>query len=196
MVKAMYNLWTKEKKNILFFSFELSRELLKRRIDSITAGAPYTKFRRGLVTLPERRRFTLNVSRQNKLGNWWEIITNENTDPSAAGGPNRLEYVYSKIMQLKPDIVAVDGFYLMKGSGDADWERMASLTRGFHQVMQSTGVCGWATTQLKKTSDEKNPKLKDLSYSWTFAQDADVVFLLSRDQEMTLNHEAALTYLI
>lgn len=135
----------------------------------------------------------MRLLRNQRQKNYFQIITTENCDPTSKGGPGRLDYLYSTILRRKPQIVGVDGFYLMQGIGDSDWERMASLTRGFHAVTQATGVCGWGTTQLTKTSDEKNPKLRDLSYSWTFAQDTDGAFLLSRPDDMRLSGEIAMT---
>ena len=169
--------------NIMLFSYELSKKLLLRRMDSITAKVPYKLFRRGLMTSEERKHFSRSLGFLAKRKNFFEIITTENCDPFSKVGPYQLEFVYSKIKHFKPDIVAIDGFYLMQGKGKADWERMAYLSRGFHSITQATGVAGWATTQLTKTSDEKNPRLRDLSYSWAFAQDTDGVFLLSKGED-------------
>lgn len=192
LLKTLYNLWL-EGCDILLFSFELSKKLIQRRLDSIVAEVQYSKFRRGLLTDAELRSYSLRMLRNQKNSNYFQIITTENCDPTAKTGPGRLDYLYSTILRRKPQIVGVDGFYLMQGIGDSDWERMASLTRGFHAVTQATGVCGWGTTQLTKTSDEKNPKLRDLSYSWTFAQDTDGAFLLSRPDDMRLSGEIAMT---
>jgi len=192
MLKTMYELW-KMGLNILFVSLELSEKLLRRRLDSLVAGIKYSKFRRGLLTPEERKSFMFKLYKNKRRENFFEIVTSENSDPTSGNTVGKLDFIYSKVRQHKPDIVAVDGFYLMAGKGDSDWERMASLTRGFHHLTQATGVCGWATTQLTKTSDEKNPKLRDLSYSWTFAQDSDGVFLLSRPEDMRLAGEVAVT---
>jgi replicative DNA helicase len=182
LLKTLYNLW-RSGLNILLFSFELSRKLIMRRLDAIVAQIQYNRFRRGLLTDDEWRLFQRRLMFNSKLPSFFEVLTAEASDPTAkVGGPGRLDYVYGKIRQYNPDIVGIDGFYLMHGVGNSDWERMASLTRGFHGVTQATGVNGWATTQLTKTSDEKNPKIRDLSFSWTFAQDTDGAFLLSRPE--------------
>lgn len=182
LLKTLYTLWFKEHLNVLLFSFELNRKLITRRLDSIVAGVRYNLFRRGLLTPDEMRHFQKQLLRLKQVPSFFEILTTEQCDPMAKTSPARLDYVYGKILQLKPDIVGIDGFYLMHGIGDSDWTRMAYLTRGFHGITQATGVNGWATTQLTKTSDDKNPKLRDLSFSWTFAQDTDGAFLLSRPE--------------
>lgn len=182
LLKTLYNLWTKEDLNILLFSYELGRKLISRRIDSIVAEVAYGNFRRGILTDDEYSRFTKRLLRNSRRENYFQILTTEASDPTAKTGPRKLDFVYSKILQEKPDIVGIDGMYLMSGDGKTDWERIASITRGFHAVTQATGVNAWATTQLTKTSDEKNPKLRDLSFSWTFAQDTDGAFLLSRPE--------------
>lgn len=178
LLKTLYNLWTKERLNILLFSFELSRKLIDRRLDSIVARIPYGRFRRGMLTHEEIIRFQRRLLKNARIPSFWKILTLE----SAGNDSGRLDFVYSKIMQYKPDIVGIDGFYLMGGIGESAWERIAYLTRGFHSITQATGVNGWGTTQLGKTSDDKNPKLRDLSFSWTFAQDTDGAFLLSRPE--------------
>lgn len=182
LLKTLYNLWTKEDLNILLFSYELGNKLITRRIDSIVAAVEYGRFRRGILTDEEYSCFTKRLLRNSRRKNYFQILTTESSDPTAKTGPRKLDYVYGKILQEKPDIVGIDGMYLMSGDGKTDWERIASLTRGFHAVTQATGVNAWATTQLTKTSDEKNPKLRDLSFSWTFAQDTDGAFLLSRPE--------------
>lgn len=192
LLKLLYNLW-QDDLNILLFSFELSEKLINRRIDSIVAGVRYSKFRRGLISEMEKRRFWHRLQRNAKRKNWMQVLTTENCDPLSKTGPARLEYVYSKIMQYKPHIVAIDGFYLMNGKGDAEWEKMAYLSRGMHGITQATGVAGWATSQLTKTSDDKTPRLRDLSFSWTFAQDTDGVVLLSRPEDMRAAHETSVT---
>lgn len=192
LLKTLYNLWL-DGEDILLFSFELSKKLILRRLDSIVAEVQYSKFRRGLLTFDEERKFERALLRNAQRKNFFQIITNEDCDPLSKTGPGRLDFVYATIMRRKPRLVGVDGFYLMRGQGQADWEKIASLTRGFHNITQATGVCGWGTTQLTKTSDEKNPKLRDLSYSWTFAQDTDGAFLLSRPDDMRLSNEIAMT---
>jgi replicative DNA helicase len=192
LLKTLRNLWL-DGWDVLLFSYELSKELIERRLDSIAAGVRYSKFRRGLLTEDEIKAYTYKLLEQQKRKNYFQIITTQNSVIPRGGGAGRLDYIYSTIMRRKPQIVAIDGMYLMSGVGDSDWERMASLTRGFHAITQATGVCGWGTTQLNKTSDEKNPKLRDLAYSWAFAQDTDGAFLLSRPDDMRLSGEIAMT---
>lgn len=184
LLKTLLNLWMKEHLNIVLFSYELSKKLLCRRLDSIVAGVPYNRFRRGILTAEEQRRFEMRLLKLRKTPAFFEIITPESCNPldKSANNPARLDFLYNTLLRQRPHIVGVDGFYLMDGQGDTDWSRMAYLTRGFHAVTQATGITGWATTQLTKTSDEKNPKLRDLSFSWTFAQDTDGAFLLSRPE--------------
>ncbi len=182
LLKTLYTLWVKENLNILVFSYELPKSLMQRRLDCIIAGVEYKLFRRGMLTEEQFKMFSRKLGMLSRKRNYFKILTTENSDPFSKIGPNRLEYVYSKIKQLKPDVVAIDGFYLMDAPGDG-WEKMAYLSRRYHAITQATGVYSWATTQLGKTGDDKNPKLKDISFSWTFIQDTDGVFLLSKPDD-------------
>lgn len=191
LLKTLYNLWL-DGLDILLFSYELSKKLIQRRLDAIVAEISYGKFRRGIVSSRERKEFTFRLLDNQKRKNYFLILSNEDCDPTSKVGPSKLDYVYAKIMQHKPQIVGIDGMYLMSGEGDSDWTRLAYLSRNFHNVTQATGVCGWATSQLGRATDEKNPKIKDLAYNYSFSQDTDGLFLMTRPEDMKMGGEALL----
>lgn len=92
--------------------------------------------------------------------------------------------IASKIIELRPDIVIVDGLYLIK-SGDnnsqaADWQKMKSVSNELKQIALDESVPVFGTTQLKRTGKEDSFSLEDIAFSDSIGQDADVVLVANR----------------
>ena len=196
LFKTLYNLW-QQGLSVMLFSYELSRKIIERRLDAIVAKIRYSRFRRGLLTVDELKRFNRQLLRNRRLPGFFNVVVRSFSDDiSSSDMRGQLDYIYSKIQQEKPDIVGVDGFYLLKRGDrgkESEWEKLMIMSQGFKQISIATGVAAWATSQLTKTSEEKNPQLRDISFSWSLVQDTDAVFLLSATDEMRKAKEGVLT---
>lgn len=196
LFKTLYNLW-QQGLNVMLFSYELSRKIIERRLDAIAAKVRYSRFRRGLLTHEEVRSFNRQLMKNKRLpGAFSVVVRGAADDVGSSDMRGQLDYIYSKIQQEKPDIIGVDGFYLLKRGDrgkESEWEKLMIMSQGFKMISTATNVAAWATSQLTKTSEEKNPQLRDISFSWSLIQDTDAVFLLSATDEMRKAKEGALT---
>ena len=90
----------------------------------------------------------------------------------------------AKIRETKPDLVIVDGMYLMRddrsGKRDVDWKAIAHISQDLKLTAQEFGVPLIGVTQANRGSEGKESSLSGLGYSDSFAQDADAVFQVSR----------------
>ena len=103
---------------------------------------------------------------------------------SANGEPVRS--MASKIQNYKPDIVYVDGTYLMidEDGAEAYNQQMTNITRALKRLAQKANVPVVATTQVLNWKMRKGQVTADaIGYSSSFHQDADVIFGLQREDE-------------
>ena len=90
----------------------------------------------------------------------------------------------SAILEYKPDVVLVDGIYLLKGHTAREaqgWEIVKSVSNTLKQLAMEYTVPIFATTQFKRGSLNGAFTLEDIAYSDAIGQDADVVISASRD---------------
>lgn len=96
----------------------------------------------------------------------------------------------AEIELSRPDIVLIDGIYLMEDDQGArsDWERFTHITRDVKKLAKQEHLPIVANTQ----SDIKGkdiPSLADVKYSQSTIQDADTVISLYRDAVMINDKE-------
>jgi replicative DNA helicase len=166
-------------KTPLFQSFEMSNQEQEARYDAMRARISHHRLLTGTLDKDEESRYNTilkNLAReQNKF---WLV--------DAAAGAT-VSGISNKIQTLQPDIVFIDGVYLMvdEQSGEANTPlAITNITRGLKRVAQrfqkplviSTQVLTWKMKKGNVTADS-------IGYSSSFFQDADVLFGLQREDE-------------
>jgi len=163
----------------LFQSFEMSNTEQQKRYDAMRAMVSHHRLITGTLTDEEEARYRL-------------ALTSMSTDPhnfwltDAANGQT-VSAVASKIQTLQPDVVFIDGVYLMidEQSGEANTPlALTNITRSLKRLAQrvnrpivvSTQVLQWKMRKGKLTTDS-------IGYSSSFFQDADVLFGLEREDD-------------
>lgn len=89
--------------------------------------------------------------------------------------------VRALIVQYKPDVVCIDGAYLMSPNGNAtnDWAELATVSRELKQIanQENTPIVG--VLQANRSSEQNSVNnLGALAGTDSYGQDADIVFLL------------------
>jgi hypothetical protein len=96
--------------------------------------------------------------------------------------------VQAKIEEYNPDLVIVDGSYLLEDEdgGTAMWEKVTNITRKLKRVANSTGKPIIQSSQLsaKSGKEGKANSQSNISFSQSFAQDSDLVIEPFRDKDM------------
>jgi len=162
----------------MFQSFEMNNKEQQQRHDSIRANISHTRLRRGKLTPAEDARY---VSSLNKIENMQSFHLVD-----AVNGLT-VSSLAAKIQQTKPDVVFVDGVYLMLDeiSGEMNTpQAITNITRGLKRLAQKINKPVIITTQTllwkmrggKVTADS-------IGYSSSFFQDSDVILGLEPVEE-------------
>lgn len=174
----------KEGYKVLFFTTEMSTKMVFRRIDAVWNLLNYTRFRKGqLLPDEEKRYFSYLEEMENTPDDEVMLVVEQVT-----GGVSQIS---AKIDQYQPDIVYVDGAYLMEDEeGEEDnWAGMTRIWRGLHKICLAKDRPIIVTTQSK---DESGATLKSMSFAKAIANECDVVAVLEQDEQMRNDKEALL----
>ena len=172
---------SKEKKNVLFFSLEMSSEQLATRIISEIAGLSSENIRTG----------NLSKTDFNKLIKGGESLKNLNLfiDDTPALS---IASIRTRSRRLKRkfglDLIVLDYLQLLSSEtryNDSRVQEISEITRGLKAIAKELNVPVIALSQLsRKVEDreEKRPQLADLRESGSIEQDADLVVFLYREE--------------
>lgn len=100
--------------------------------------------------------------------------------------------VSAKIEQYQPDVVFIDGAYLMEDDQGAkeDWLRVAHITRDLKALAKLKKIPICINSQADSTTSKKTgPELENIGFSKAIGHDSDVVLGLLRDEEMIEDKE-------
>ena len=162
----------------MFLSFEMNNEEQKLRYYAIRSRVSHHRLRTGTLTDEEEARFYQKIdSIQNMEDEMWFVDSANGVTVSS---------VASKIQNFKPDIVYVDGTYLMidEEGAEAYNQQMTNITRALKRLAQKAKIPVVATTQVLNWKMRKGQVTADaIGYSSSFHQDADVIFGLQREDE-------------
>lgn len=166
-------------KCVMFQSFEMSNHEQQTRYDAMRARVSHSRLINGVLSPEEEGRYKSKLkSMENMRKKFWLV---DSANGSTVSG------IASKIQVLHPDIVFIDGTYLMidEQTGEANTpQSITNITRSLKRMAQrykvpvviSTQVLNWKMRKGQVTADS-------IGYSSSFHQDADVIFGLQREDE-------------
>lgn len=163
----------------MFQSFEMTNREQQNRYDSMRAQISHARLLTGSLTADEETRFkdSLNSMAEDE-SNFWLVDAAHGITVSA---------IQSKIQTLQPDVVFIDGVYLMmdEQTGESNTpQSLTNITRSLKRLAQRTNKPIIITTQALNWKTRKGKVSTDsIGYSSSFLQDADVVFGLEREDE-------------
>ncbi len=177
---------------VLHFTTEMSEEQLRDRYEAILIGATmgefnYGKFKSGMLEKEEEEKyFTFLDEVAPKLEN---LIIESATGVSS---------ITAKIDQYDPDLILIDGAYLMEDEQGAkdDWLRVAHITRDLKAVAKNRKKPIFINSQADSTTSKKTgPELENIGFSKAIGHDSDVVLSLFQDELMREDREMKLKVL-
>lgn len=155
---------------------EMSKLEMWQRYLSLGAHVALTSILRGNLTIQDRdalREFEAEVLDMPDLTVIQDV------------GATTVSQILADVQQRSPDIVIVDGAYMLTDEMGAedDWLRLTNITRGLKAAAQRTQLPWMISTQalIGKTSRKKGVQMGSFGYSSSFAQDSDAVFGLDRE---------------
>lgn len=163
----------------MFQSFEMSNREQQDRYDSMRAKVSHNRLITGKLTGEEETKYKEALDEMAKGDtNFWLVDSAHGITVSA---------IQSKIQTLQPDLVVIDGVYLMmdEQSGESNTpQALTNITRSLKRLAQRTDRPIIITTQALNWKTKKGKVSTDsIGYSSSFLQDADVVFGLEREDE-------------
>ena len=163
----------------MFQSFEMSNSEQLTRYDAMRARVSHSRLITGTMTAEEEARYMSKLESMSKMRDKFWLV-------DAASGAT-VSGIASKIQVLQPDVVFIDGTYLMidEQTGEANTpQALTNITRSLKRLAQrfqipiviSTQVLNWKMRKGQVTADS-------IGYSSSFHQDADVIFGLQKEDE-------------
>lgn len=171
-------------KRALFIGFEMSNVEQQARYDAWRGKVNYRRLMSGKLSELEERRLTKAL---HGVESMTPLIFAEDISATTT-----VSGVAAKVDQHKPDLLIVDGVYLMEaeipnvipGSPQA----LTSITRGLKRLAQRMKIPVLATTQVlpSKYSERRGLTLDSIGYTSSFAQDSDVIIGVESTEDEAL----------
>ena len=167
----------------LFIGFEMTNEEQEERHDAIRAGVSHKKLREGTLSRQEMEELEKMTRRLELMP---ALIFSEDTHAAST-----LSGVGSLVDKFKPDIVFVDGVYMMQdelGEKQGSPQALTNLTRGFKRMAQNLNVSMAISTQVLewKMDRKKGVTSNSIGYSSSFAQDSDNVIAVENTDDVAM----------
>lgn len=168
----------------LFIGFEMSNEEQEERHDAIRAGVSHSKLRDGRLTAEDMRKIEKMTRRMELMPPL--VFTADVTASSTLSG------VVALIEKYNPDVVYVDGIYLMddeNGEPKGSPQALTNLTRGFKRLAQNRNLPIAISTQVLawKMDRKRGVTTASIGYTSSFAQDSDVLIGVEPTDEDDVN---------
>jgi replicative DNA helicase len=163
----------------MFMSFEMSNSEQTSRYFAMRARISHRRLMTGTLTSDEESRYLKIASSIEDMDDkfWFVDSANGQTVSSVA----------SKIQSKNPDIIFIDGTYLMidEVTGESNTpQAITSITRSLKRLAQKVNKPIVISTQaLTWKMKGGNVSADSIGYSSSFHQDADVIFGLQREDE-------------
>lgn len=162
----------------MFQSFEMTNIEQQQRHDAMRAKIAHSRLVRGNLNLDEERRYKEALKKMDTMHRFYL------TDSSSAMTVSGLQ---AKIEKIRPDIVFVDGVYLMvdEASGESNTPgALTSITRNLKRLAQRQNIPIVISTQVLLWKMKRGQVSADsIGYSSSFFQDSDVILGLQKQDE-------------
>jgi replicative DNA helicase len=182
-------------RKVLFFTREMSPEQIRARVLCSISGIDYNDYRKGQIPEKEETEFfrIMTKMRQHeqdsvvKHGRKNESMFVIASDTREEGGG--ISSLKGMIEQYEPDIVFVDGIYLMrddrKGERSRDWKAVSNITSDLKQVARHYKIPVVGNTQANRLAEDKRKGggLRDLAFSDSAGQDADLIIRVQKGMD-------------
>ena len=177
------------KKKVLFVTFEMAENTIGRRLDSLVAKVPYHQLRAGELGVFVEAMYKKKLEEAPKEG--FTILSG-----GWAATPAQLEIVIKK---LNPDIVFIDGLYLMQDGLKTrePWQRVQNVADQIKQMAMRVDIPVVGTVQFNRNVNIKKLKagLESVGGADRLVQNADIVVGLFRNDKLVAEKELVLRLL-
>ena len=165
-------------KNVLYIGTEMTSVSLSRRFLSIHLGIPYGDLRSGALTTEMENRLKTGVEEMKDRGGF--SVAGDNLYADMNG-------IKKAVDSVEPDLLIVDGLYLVKNKITNDRERLAAVVNDLKHLSLTSSIPIIGSTQLNRDADpddEDSLSIEKIGISDTVGWVSDYVFALFCSEEM------------
>jgi replicative DNA helicase len=170
-----HNIHRSQQRVAMFWSFEMSNREQEDRYDALRSRVSFQRYITGALHKDEELRLKTSLG---YMRNEKSFILVDSSSGSTLSG------VTAKLQIHRPEILFIDGMYLMQDEQSGEFntpQALTNLTRGMKRLAQRFDIPIVITTQSLDWKKEKGRlTANSIGYSSSFFQDADVVFGLEK----------------
>jgi len=174
-------------KSVLVISKEMSEEEIGRRLDSIHLKIDSRALRRGQLTKPQEKSYFEYLQSKKSLKGRLLVTTDDGT-----GEKSGTLLIRAKLEVWQPDILFVDGAYLLRNRPDANKTAdLYDVSQDMKRIAREFKIPVVATLQMGRPGNEKESKqggsLAKLQWADAWGQDSDEVMELHQTPSMKVD---------
>jgi replicative DNA helicase len=196
-LKIGMHAYVEGRQRVLIYSLEMAPKHLMRRCAAILSGVGYGKVKKGQLDRSEYERFfgALKAIKENEAN---DDGTHSSLLITGKGGRNKggVSSLHAKIEEFRPNLVIVDGMYLMRddrqGTANNDWKSMRNISQDLKETATVFNVPLIGITQAKRESKKdkessKEADLDEIAYADAIGQDCDLAIRVKRQRDKDTN---------
>ncbi|MEV4454381.1 DnaB-like helicase C-terminal domain-containing protein [Microbispora sp. NPDC049633] len=176
-------------KTPLFVGFEMSNWEQSDRLDAARAGISHARLRNGTLKPADWKRLERSIAQMESMPDFHMTAD--------AQSVLTLTGLRAKIEAIGPDIVFVDGVYMMQdenGEPSGSPQALTNITRGLKRMAQQLGIpIVIATQALESKMAGKKLSTFSIGYSSSFVQDSDAVIGVENTEDPEIKKMRLLT---
>ena len=144
--------WDDSGRNVLFFSLEMPKETMERRIDACLAEVYSNHIRDGLLCEDDKRKYFKALKFQKEYNKELYIV-----DMPKGATTREIELKYLEICEtkFKPDLIVIDYLGIMSSndSTGSDWQDLGIISAELHEFARVYEISVLSGSQVNRTKD-------------------------------------------
>jgi replicative DNA helicase len=182
-----HHLWLQGKK-VLMISKEMSGDAIEDRFHSLHFKLAYKMFRQARMDESVFERWKEEAEKMWEEDSRRFVVVDDVTNDKSG-----MLDIEAKIVEYKPDVLMVDGIYLVSDDTDDDlgWKSVGKVIIRLKRVLRKYGIPGIVTTQNKDLSGKNRggkpgggrATTDDLAYTKEISRIATLLIMLRQDAE-------------
>lgn len=160
-------------KRALIYTKEMTQDNIFMRGSAVVGRIPYQEFRGG--KLDADHEYILEQLREFSEQSAFDPIC---LDGRGAEGGDTVAWLQSKVEKYKPDVIFIDGMYLLKSMARktaATWEHVTDISRSIRNMVLHTRIPAVCTMQANRSAAKHSAgNLDELAYADAIGQDVTI----------------------
>lgn len=177
-----------QEKTALIYTKEMTQENIYQRVAACVARLPYHELRNGKLMPHDEMLLSSLAAHTRDQYSRANLICLDGRKVSAGG--DTVAWLQSKVEKYKPDIVFVDGMYLLSDAAvgkraPADWQRVTNISRAIRSMILATRIPVVATMQANRgAAKHSDGNLDEIAYADAVAQDATMAIRVMNEKNL------------